>query len=80
MMNGSLFEWVLENLSKNAADAIGTERGSITIRLIDMPDRAAIEVQDTGKGIKKKICVMCSAPASLRRSADGVLGSASPDA
>ena len=54
MMNGSLFEWVLENLSKNAADAIGTERGSITIRLIDMPDRAAIEVQDTGKGIKKK--------------------------
>lgn len=54
MMNGSLFEWVLENLSKNAADAIGTDRGSITIRLIDMPDRAAIEVQDTGKGIKKK--------------------------
>lgn len=54
MMNGSLFEWVLENLSKNAADAIGTERGSIKIRLIDMPDRAAIEVQDTGKGIKKK--------------------------
>ena len=52
-MNASLFEWVIENLCKNAVDAMeGT--GTITLTLLDEGDQAIIEVQDTGKGIKKK--------------------------
>lgn len=48
----SLFEWVLENLCKNAVDAMsGT--GSIDIHLSDTDTQAVIEVHDTGKGIAK---------------------------
>lgn len=52
-LNASLFEWVIENLSKNAVDAMGG-RGTITLRVLDMPSKAIVEVQDTGKGIRKK--------------------------
>ena len=48
----SLFEWVLENLCKNAVDAMsGT--GSIDITLSETPSQVVIEVHDTGKGIAK---------------------------
>lgn len=53
-MNASLFEWVIENLCKNAVDAMGGKLGSITLRLEDTDKRAIVEVSDTGKGIKKK--------------------------
>ena len=53
-INASLFEWVIENLCKNAVDAIGEQPGTITLRLEDTPQRAVIEVLDTGKGIRKK--------------------------
>ncbi|MDE7456332.1 MAG: HAMP domain-containing histidine kinase [Prevotella sp.] len=52
-MNASLFEWVVENLCKNAVDAM-EGRGTITLTLTDEPHDVAIEVQDTGKGIRKK--------------------------
>ena len=52
-MNASLFEWVIENLCKNAVDAM-EGAGTITLTLIDDEELVAIEVQDTGKGIKKK--------------------------
>ncbi|MBR1518030.1 MAG: HAMP domain-containing histidine kinase [Prevotella sp.] len=52
-INASLFEWVIENLCKNAVDAMGGS-GIITIDMTETPDRVAIEVADTGKGIKKK--------------------------
>ena len=52
-MNASLFEWVIENLCKNAVDAMEGV-GKITIRLMDEEYRVAIEVSDTGKGIRKK--------------------------
>ena len=52
-INASLFEWVIENLCKNAVDAMSGE-GSITITVSDEPGRTAIEVSDTGKGIPKK--------------------------
>lgn len=52
-MNASLFEWVVENLCKNAVDAM-EGKGTITLTLTDEEHRVAIEVQDTGKGIKKK--------------------------
>lgn len=52
-MNASLFEWVIENLCKNAVDAM-EGRGTITLTLYDEPHVIALEVADTGKGIKKK--------------------------
>lgn len=52
-LNASLFEWVIENLCKNAVDAMEGE-GHITIDVKDSPERAIIEVTDDGKGIKKK--------------------------
>jgi signal transduction histidine kinase len=52
-MNASLFEWVVENLCKNAVDAM-EGKGTITLALFDEPHQVVIEVQDTGKGIKKK--------------------------
>ena len=52
-MNASLFEWVIENLCKNAVDAM-EGAGTITLTLTDEDQRVVIEVQDTGKGIKKK--------------------------
>lgn len=53
-LNGSLFEWVIENLSKNAVDAMQGEPGTITLHVEDTPQLAIVEVSDTGKGIRKK--------------------------
>ncbi|UEA64022.1 HAMP domain-containing histidine kinase [Hoylesella buccalis] len=53
-MNPSLFEWVIENLCKNAVDAMGGEQGQITIRVQDAVEKVVVEVSDTGKGIRKK--------------------------
>lgn len=53
-LNASLFEWVIENLSKNAVDAMGGESGTITLHVEETPAKAIIEVSDTGKGIRKK--------------------------
>ena len=53
-LNASLFEWVIENLSKNAVDAM-EGAGTITLTIDDSQDnRVIVEVSDTGKGIKKK--------------------------
>ncbi len=52
-MNASLFEWVIENLCKNAVDAM-EGKGTITLTLVDEKEQVVIEVQDTGKGIRKK--------------------------
>ena len=48
----SLFRWVLENLTKNAVDAMG-DHGKITLVLTDAPDEVIIDLSDTGKGISK---------------------------
>ena len=52
-MNASLFEWVIENLCKNAVDAMEGS-GRIDLTLLDEPGRVVIEVADNGKGIRKK--------------------------
>lgn len=52
MVNPSLFEWVLENLCKNAVDAMEGE-GTITIKAV-AASPVLIDVIDTGKGIEKK--------------------------
>ena len=51
-INPSLFEWVIENLCKNAVDAMEGS-GRITLFMQDEGERVAIEVSDTGKGIRK---------------------------
>ncbi len=48
----SLFRWVLENVTKNAIDAMG-DHGHITLDLIDDGDHIHIDISDTGKGIPK---------------------------
>lgn len=48
-----LFEWVMENLIKNAVDAIGGS-GSIKVVATRDGDNAVVEVKDSGKGIPKK--------------------------
>lgn len=50
-INPELFEWVLENLVKNALDAIETNIGKINIEVIDGKKGVEIEVSDNGKGI-----------------------------
>ena len=53
-LNASLFEWVIENLSKNAVDAMGGEGGTITLHVEQHDNKTIIDVSDTGKGIPKK--------------------------
>ncbi len=53
-LNASLFEWVIENLCKNAVDSMGADAGSITLHVEETPMKVLIDVTDTGKGIKKK--------------------------
>jgi signal transduction histidine kinase len=48
----SLFRWVLENLTKNAVDAMG-DHGKITLELTESQDEVFIDLSDTGKGISK---------------------------
>lgn len=52
-INAALFEWVVENLCKNAVDAMEGV-GRITLTVIEGERQVALEVSDTGKGIKKK--------------------------
>ena len=53
MLNKYLFEWVLENLCKNAVDAMnGT--GTISIRISEDKKFTYIDISDTGKGIESK--------------------------
>lgn len=52
-LNVSLFEWVVENLCKNAVDAM-EGKGLISLKLMEQPGKVVIEVSDTGKGIRKK--------------------------
>ncbi len=52
-INASLFEWVIENLCKNAVDAM-EGRGRIIISMNDEPGRVVIEIADNGKGIRRK--------------------------
>lgn len=53
MLNVELFEWVIENLIKNAVDAM-RGGGSITINIEEDDKVAEIEITDEGKGIPKK--------------------------
>ena len=51
-INSSLFEWVVENLCKNAIDAMDGQ-GTITLRVQDAGKSVSVDVEDTGKGLPK---------------------------
>lgn len=51
-INRALFDWVIENLLKNALDAI-PDVGSITISGQELPSGYILDVADTGKGIPR---------------------------
>lgn len=53
MINKPLFDWVIENICKNAVDAM-SGIGDITIHIMqEKHDQAIIDITDTGKGIPK---------------------------
>ncbi|MBK7504020.1 MAG: HAMP domain-containing histidine kinase [Bacteroidetes bacterium] len=52
MLNSALFEWVIENLLKNALDAIDG-KGEIKIILKESNNESIIDVIDSGKGIER---------------------------
>ena len=51
-LNVPLIEWVMENLCKNAIDAM-SGCGEITVTVADAADKVLVDVTDTGKGIAK---------------------------
>ncbi len=51
-LNIELFEWVIENLIKNALDAIDNKEGKITFKVEHNRNKIEIEVTDNGKGIE----------------------------
>jgi len=53
MINPPLFDWVIENLLKNALDAMDG-RGAISIDIKNETAQIVIDVKDSGKGISKK--------------------------
>ena len=53
-LNPALFEWVIENLCKNAIDAM-SGKGLITIRQTAEEQHITVEVSDTGHGIPRKL-------------------------
>ncbi|HPR13330.1 MAG TPA: ATP-binding protein [Bacteroidales bacterium] len=52
-VNAALFEWVIENISKNAIDAMEGE-GEITYRIIESGKNVITDISDTGRGIPGK--------------------------
>ena len=52
MISPPLFDWVIENLLKNALDAM-EGKGTITINMQDAASQIKIDISDTGKGIAK---------------------------
>ncbi|MBO4575398.1 MAG: HAMP domain-containing histidine kinase [Bacteroidales bacterium] len=53
-LNAALFGWVLENLTKNAIDAM-TDKGKITVELTEDASNVYIDLSDTGKGIPRNM-------------------------
>jgi K+-sensing histidine kinase KdpD len=51
-INETLFDWVIENLSKNAMDAMEGS-GKLTVRCVENNRNVIIDIEDSGKGIPK---------------------------
>ena len=53
-LNAALFSWVLENLTKNAIDAM-TDKGKLTVELTEDATNVFIDITDTGKGLPRSM-------------------------
>ncbi len=53
-INSLLFDWVIENLLKNALDAMETGTGTISVRAWEEPHWLHIDITDTGKGMPQQ--------------------------
>ena len=53
LLNAPLLKWVIENLLKNAVDAI-SGKGSITFQILENEHEMMLDLTDTGKGIDAK--------------------------
>jgi two-component system, sporulation sensor kinase D len=53
-LNAELFGWVIENLIKNAIDAM-LKKGELTVRIESFGKKVKINISDTGKGMPKKM-------------------------
>jgi signal transduction histidine kinase len=54
-INVDLFEWVFENLVRNAADAIDRSDGEIRFRVRRIRNSAVIDIKDNGRGVDPKV-------------------------
>lgn len=72
-LNVPLFEWVIENLCKNAIDAMDGV-GRIDITVIPRADDVVIDVKDTGKGMDKGKFKMVFTPGFTTKSRGWGLG------
>lgn len=54
-VSSSLLEWVLENVIKNAVDALEGGKGTVTVALVRSGEKVIIDVIDTGKGIPRSL-------------------------
>jgi signal transduction histidine kinase len=50
-----LLGWVLENLIRNAVDALPNQRGRIDVRVHRMGDQVVVDVADNGKGMTARV-------------------------
>ena len=53
-LNAALFSWVLENLTKNAIDAM-SDKGKVTVELTEDDGNVFIDISDTGKGLPRSM-------------------------
>ena len=53
-LNAELFAWVIENMLKNALDAMDKEEGRITLSVRRQERRICIECTDNGRGIERR--------------------------
>jgi signal transduction histidine kinase len=51
-LNAALFSWVIENICKNAIDAMANN-GTITLDLYEKSEQVIIDITDTGCGVQK---------------------------
>jgi len=73
MLCAPLFEWVVENLCKNAIDAM-EGAGNISITMHELTDKISIDVADSGKGIPKNKFNTIFAPGYTTKSRGWGLG------
>lgn len=72
-LNQQLFEWVIENLCKNSADAMNG-KGDITISITEEKNKVYVDITDTGKGIPQKMQKRIFSPGYTSKSRGWGLG------